>query len=309
MFYYEGLNCPVCDQPFVDGDDIVVCPQCGLPHHRACWAQSGQCFEESKHGTTEQWSRQNAQRVTDEAQDASLVHCPHCHAENSEGINRCIQCGYPLNEQAWQSAHAPNIPYGGYAPRSVPSVESYSSAEKIGSSNAADLAAVVGNNTTYYMDRFRRIERGQGGGWNWAAFLLAPFWLFYRKQYLLGAVYLIIRLVSNIATLVVFAPFYVAETIEQQEAMLMDIYASPLFYLAGFLYVIFMTLKILLGLRANSFYLEHCEKKIHTMRMKTPDISPIELASFGGVSFALPILFYLVTELALTIVNYLVGIV
>ena len=305
MFYYEGLDCPVCEKPFVDGEDIVVCPQCGLPHHRACWAQVGKCFADSKHGTAEQWSRKAIDVPVDASQDRPKQVCPHCKNEIEDTSDRCMRCGSLLKPQEWQNAPAPRTP----VPFGAQSAESYSSAERIGSANAADVAAVVGNNTMYYMDRFRRIERGQSGGWNWAAFLLAPFWLFYRKQYLLGAVYLIMRLLSNIATLVVFAPLYMVETIEQQQVVLLEIYESPLFFLAALLYVIFMTLKILLGLRANAFYLEHCEKKIHAARVKTPDISPIELASAGGVSMAMPILCYLVSELVLSIVNALIGLI
>lgn len=26
---YKGIKCPVCDKPFTENDDIVVCPVCG----------------------------------------------------------------------------------------------------------------------------------------------------------------------------------------------------------------------------------------------------------------------------------------
>ena len=61
MFFYDRLSCPVCKKPFTEGDDVVACPQCGLPHHRACWASEGKCHEFDKHGTPEQWSREKAQ--------------------------------------------------------------------------------------------------------------------------------------------------------------------------------------------------------------------------------------------------------
>lgn len=309
MLYYEGLSCPVCNKSFVKDDDIVVCPQCGLPHHRACWTEIGKCHASDLHGTAEQWSRNTTPNASDDTPKDTKQVCPRCHTENDDTASRCASCGYPLKTQNWQDAPSADIPHGNYMPTGTPVAESYSSAEQIGTSNAADLAAVVGNNTIYYMDRFRRMGKGQNGGWNWAAFLLAPFWLFYRKQYLLGAVYLVMRLLSNISTIVVFAPFYSAETIEQQQTILLEIYESPLFLLAALLYVIFMTLKILLGLRANAFYLEHCEKKIRSARAKTPDLSPIELSSIGGVSIVMPILGYLITEIVLSIVNVLVGII
>ena len=40
---YQGVCCPVCGKPFQEGDDIVVCPECGAPHHRECYKSLGHC--------------------------------------------------------------------------------------------------------------------------------------------------------------------------------------------------------------------------------------------------------------------------
>ena len=37
MNEYLGCECSVCRKPFAAGDDIVVCPECGTPYHRACY--------------------------------------------------------------------------------------------------------------------------------------------------------------------------------------------------------------------------------------------------------------------------------
>lgn len=37
---YKNEKCPVCNQEFKDGDDIVTCPVCGTPHHRECYKKS-----------------------------------------------------------------------------------------------------------------------------------------------------------------------------------------------------------------------------------------------------------------------------
>lgn len=34
---FTEYKCPVCDKQFKKGDDIVVCPECGAPHHRECY--------------------------------------------------------------------------------------------------------------------------------------------------------------------------------------------------------------------------------------------------------------------------------
>lgn len=269
MFYYEGLTCPVCETVFKEGDDVVVCPRCGLPHHRRCWAEIGKCYADDKHGTEEQWSREEAEcDKKDEAAHHEVVTQP--------------------------------LPPVRFA------AEAYSSNEKIGSTNAADLAAVVGSNTRYYLERFRRIERGQSGGWNWAAFLLAPFWLFYRKQYKLGALYLVLRLLSSIVTTVIFAPIQMAQTAEAMEAALLSLAATPQYWITCLLSLTILAMEILLGLRANAFYLQHCENKIHAARARTPDISTMELASQGGVSWLLPVLCYVVCNLITSLASMLI---
>ena len=48
---FTQYACPVCGQKFHASDDVVVCPQCGAPHHRTCWKEEGRCHFQSAHGT------------------------------------------------------------------------------------------------------------------------------------------------------------------------------------------------------------------------------------------------------------------
>ena len=60
---YKGVSCPVCGQPFQEGDDIVVCPECGAPHHRACYKQLGHCaMEQQLHPQHLSWQNPNPLR-------------------------------------------------------------------------------------------------------------------------------------------------------------------------------------------------------------------------------------------------------
>jgi hypothetical protein len=36
-------RCPVCRLPFRSGDEVVVCPRCGVPHHKECWFEHDFC--------------------------------------------------------------------------------------------------------------------------------------------------------------------------------------------------------------------------------------------------------------------------
>ena len=55
MTRYTGNHCPVCEQAFTDEDDIVVCPDCGTPYHRACWQKVGACMHKSEHAAGFEW--------------------------------------------------------------------------------------------------------------------------------------------------------------------------------------------------------------------------------------------------------------
>ncbi len=43
MSKFLNKLCPVCEKRFEEKDDIVVCPECGTPHHRDCYAKNNAC--------------------------------------------------------------------------------------------------------------------------------------------------------------------------------------------------------------------------------------------------------------------------
>ena len=46
---FTQYKCPVCNEQFKSGDDIVVCPECGTPHHRVCYLAKNKCAFEALH--------------------------------------------------------------------------------------------------------------------------------------------------------------------------------------------------------------------------------------------------------------------
>ena len=61
---YVGCVCSVCNKPFAAGDDIVVCPECGTPYHRACYQATGGCVHEAQHAEGYAWQpQQHAQQA------------------------------------------------------------------------------------------------------------------------------------------------------------------------------------------------------------------------------------------------------
>lgn len=314
MFYYEGLTCPVCETLFTAQDDMVVCPKCGLPHHRECWSRIGHCYEEEKHDTDEQWSRERVSIATQgstevassEDDDAHTNICVRCGAHNPEYAEFCTTCGQQLNSQEWHSAHSSHhtSPVREYTPYSQPD-SAFSSDEKIGDYSAHELASYIGKNAPYYIVKFRGIAQGRSCGWNWAAFLFGPFWLFYRKQYGLGLLYFVVHMLSNIAFAVAYAPVQFAESEAAAIAAEAALLESAIFIPVVLLSLIFFVLKIFLGIKGNDLYFRFCEKKIADAKEKTPDLSPAELTTCGGVALGVAVLFYVLSYIAVEFVTLL----
>ena len=40
MDEYVGKICPYCKTEIKEGEEVKVCPECGIPHHAACWEEN-----------------------------------------------------------------------------------------------------------------------------------------------------------------------------------------------------------------------------------------------------------------------------
>lgn len=288
MFFYEGQSCPVCGRPFAETDDIVACPDCGAPHHRSCWQQEGRCHFENAHGTPQQWKRP---RSTDA--ESPRNRCPNCGADNPEHAEFCGHCGRTLNTSEWTSASTQPPQYGQSAPCNeyapfrvtfdplggVPRGERFD--EDV---TAEELAICVGGNTTYYIPRFHKLKGGRNIQWNWAAFLITPYWLLYRKQYVAGTLVSLFYLLFNVMINFIFHLSGVSGTVTYQEAFDLALRAGN-FPSLLLLMVALTTICLLFGLFGNRLYLNDCLKKTRHVRETDPAEFRPALKRAGGVSF------------------------
>ncbi len=302
MYFYEGLSCPVCGMAFRDNEDVVACPQCGLPHHRACWKELGRCQMADKHGTDEQWSRiqvtQKAEPIQQVAEDVEGVNiCSHCHTRNVEFAEFCKHCGSPLKVTEWKAEYA--TPVGEYTPfQSVHHTgEMYSDTERIGTATARELACFVGNNASYYIPQFRTLEAAKRCKWNWAAFLLGPFWLLYRKQYLTGTLLLLARTFFNVFGSYLLMPLTQATTLAEQETAMEAMVSNGLLMPIFIFSLVLLVLQVALALKGNALYKFHCESKILKARAQINDIRSAELASIGGTAIWVAVVAYFLSNL------------
>lgn len=120
--------CPVCNQPFKDGDDVVTCPQCGTPYHRTCYQQVGVCVHSDKHASGFEYAPPRQDPQPPPAQQGNAppasggwtgshgnsggILCKNCNTVNDATNIFCEKCGHPL--RATENTGWNNNAYGGY---------------------------------------------------------------------------------------------------------------------------------------------------------------------------------------------------
>lgn len=215
---YKGMKCSVCGKPFSANDDIVVCPECGAPYHRECYAKTGKCVYADRHGTPDAWRPPQPQPAEEKV--GNVKRCPRCGAPNQKAALFCAHCGQPLADENERPQGNPfpnqsNNPYsrnanmggwngmppqGGYPPPNgnVPPDYGFpfvfdplggvNPNEPVDGVPAGDVAKFVQGNTQYYIPTFLGLSRFKRNRFNFSAFFFTGIWMLYRKLYKIGTI-------------------------------------------------------------------------------------------------------------------------
>lgn len=182
MFLYENEICPVCSKPFEKGDDIVTCPQCGTPHHRECYKDYGGCKNRSLHGTDFVYKR--GVNVSSPKIERSFQYSPLLtEASFGEGEK----------DEYYKPENADNTENGEAGERAtemieaVPETNASEEADEIDGVKTEDVVSVVAVNAVKFLPKFRK---NRLLNWNWSALLFGHYYLFFRKMYVQGAVFM-----------------------------------------------------------------------------------------------------------------------
>ena len=278
MNRYTGIKCPHCNRVFNDSDLVVVCPDCGAPYHRSCVQEMEHvCEFADKHASGFTWQKYEQQNSEPNYyENPGELRCSRCGTLNESHALFCAVCGTPLqpgsfrqtspDEQApGQNGFPPPFGAGtpfrtmGYDPFSTP-YGGLSPDEEIDGIPAKDLAIFVGENSQYYLPKFKDMKTKGKVIMNWSGFLLDFLFLIYRKMYIAAAlVFLIPRiLILGVAFAVTgFNP----DSITMQSAAVIEMA----------IYGITLMALLFVGLTANRLYMNHCFKKIREIKIKTPD--------------------------------------
>lgn len=321
MFDYLGVNCPICEKPFQQDDDIVVCPQCGAPYHRDCYNSKGHCMYEDGHATGTVW-KPPAPKQAQPAPVSSEVldkECPLCGTLNAQNDLFCKRCGGSLTRNEDTSGQQQMPPFS--SPFSANGVQPFPIDPMGGvrpsdvfedDVNFGDLSKIVKQNTIYYMPVFKHMKQHKRNRFNFCAFLFSGGWMLYRKQYKLGTIFTLLLFILQIAS-ICFSVFIsqpvliaVMNELGYDSSSLMAFEAEQLVHLSTyfmerpFLYfqfalplicrIIMLGIMIFTGIKGNKLYMKHCYETIRKIKQEPDQEDRNEGYEIkGGVNFPIAV--------------------
>ncbi len=302
MGKYTGSQCIICQNRFTDDDDIVVCPDCGTPYHRDCWAKQGHCINSSLHAVGASW---NSIRQEQRLRAGGKV-CPHCEYVNAPDAKKCESCGGPF-ETREESSERIRIPLPGGANAYFEADDPCCGLppdEKMEEERLGDVAEFVRSNTLYYIPLFRRFrDTGRTISLNLSAALFPHLYFAYRKMWVWALVSCLVLIVCGLPGMLL----NMLTTLTTQDFMnnLSDLYgldATEMFAnLTAFLqaherllndlnvpmYLVGIAIRLMFCLFGNHLYYRFALRKVGRIRTHAPNaaIRRKLLQVEGGTSF------------------------
>lgn len=186
-----GETCPYCNKIILPTDDVVLCSDCCVPHHRDCWMKNHGCTTFDCIGRT--------QELQPDERKKEILYCPQCGAPNLRTASFCANCGsdiqHALVTAGCTSGNMENgtrqQPYTAASPSCSPAQGAYDPSSQYAAgvtaayTYAGEEAALIRWNIDYYQRQFFQLRAGhKKTSWNWCAFLFPVFWFLYRKMYI-----------------------------------------------------------------------------------------------------------------------------
>lgn len=304
MFLFENDKCPVCGELFKEGEDIVVCPECGTPHHRDCYNKTNRCANKKLHNTDFKFERsadaeQPAQEEPVKAEEKQpLPFMPVIEKENTDAVKQLVAESVSDDDKSEDAV--------------VDGVSVY------------DVSQVIGPNVKYYLPKF---IRNKGLNWNWGAFFFGPLYYFFRKMYMQGFLFLAVNFASNIIISTVYSKPIAAfnsvynSVLQKGNAVaredLVNLFNSAEFnhYMPVMLIMsaVSLVLSIVMAVCANRMYRKKVINTVKTvdeklkdgdsfavnpmfmgseMNLSQDDLRKLFLSKQGGVTWVAPLLVY-----------------
>ena len=333
---FTQYKCPVCDKHFTAQDDVVVCPECGTPHHRECYEKYGECFYSNRHSDDFSFeeinsnNEDNATTDTDNQNSEDTVECPNCKFENPRATFYCNKCGFPLSaqdrkntnsntqnpQQPFEQGNVPPFGFSGTPVMPFDPLAGLKSDQPIAENvTVGEMAKFVGKTTQYFLSIFNNIKNHNNSRFNFSAFLFSGFYFLYRKMTILGVIFSLLIIGLTVGEVYIqlmpgYSDLYNYISGQINTTSITQIFNTvaltsqeKMFFLAPFILNLIKTvISIICGAIANRSYYKHCTKKINSIKKNNENVNiNKELETKGGVNFALAISF----AVAYTVITYI----
>lgn len=302
-FRYTGDLCPVCNENFKPEDDIVVCHLCGTPHHRECYKKNGECAHNEKHSEGYRWEHSaTPPKDTENPVPPFTSYSAYGGTNNSRDAASTV---FWANQQN---------PFDAY-PKEL--------CEGVTTEEAAEFVQM---NAFKYLQNFFYQKSGKRT-FNWAAFIFAPYWFFYRKLYKLGAIFLAaILLISVVFSFIPSVQQFNTEFYEwrnqysdvsdlsedEAKAAVAEIQELYNRNTSGIILTLAANglsigIQIFIGFKANKWYYDHAVSKIRQIKAENADAQTRKLNFYkqGGMSMGHAFLAVLANNIIVMAINML----
>ena len=300
MKIHIGEKCIVCGKTFTETDDVVVCPECGTPYHRACWQEHNACINQKLHETGESWQPEHAPE-----EPKPLQICPDCGTGNPPDATHCRHCGKPF----LQPGDRPETPET--FREQLREAAAYMSAQNatcgidpettLDGERLEDVADFVAQNHLYYLPKFLRFSKGHRISLNFPCLIFPQYYLAYRKMWaaalLVTGLLFLLSIPSSMVQMDFLFQQYLPilreanarpEVIQFIQNMMhkLDAHETLLYKISMIGSYLEFAVTILLGLFGNRLYYRFVLRRVH--KTVQEDVSPamrrIRLRQEGGVS-------------------------
>lgn len=169
---YSGEKCAACGDVFTADDDIVVCPQCGSPHHRECYKKDNCCANATLHETGEKW-RPSSYDKAEVINQSEVIVEDKANDENAYGGSGNAASGENGGVFRGEADLNSALSFIGFDPN-----------EDMGGATLKEVSQFVGPNTLYYIPIFKRMKDfGTKISFNLSCLLLPPLYFANRRMW------------------------------------------------------------------------------------------------------------------------------
>ena len=94
---YVGKICPYCKCKFEENDEVVVCSDCEMPHHKDCWIENQGCTTFGCSGTIQGIDAiEPIAPISGVTGEVRTIYCSQCGEPSASNVLFCSKCGNRL---------------------------------------------------------------------------------------------------------------------------------------------------------------------------------------------------------------------